>query len=206
MISRGTSSSRTCHVEIFLTLGTGARTFQRGKKYAPIDLKCKCDTLINAIRCNGRPYMISTRISRSRTFQVETFLTHGTEARTFQGGPKYAPIDLKCECFTLINGRRCNGRTYMISTRILRSRTFHVEIFLTLGTEARTFQRGPKYARIDLKCECVTLINVRRCNGRKLYDIDTNLTFTHFSRGDIFLSMVQERGHFRESQSMHLLT
>ena len=37
-----------------------------------------------------------------------------------------------------------------------------------------------------LKMERDTLINARQCNGRNLHDIDTNLTFTHFSRRDIF--------------------
>ena len=45
---------------------------------------------------------------------------------------------------------------------------------------------GPKYAPIDLKCACDTLVDARRGNGRNLHDIDTNLTFAHFSRRDIF--------------------
>ena len=130
--------------------------------------------------------MISTRISRSGTFHVEIFFTHSTEARTFQRGSNYAPIDLKCECDTLINARRYNGKKLHDIDKNLKFTHFSRRDIFTHGTEARTFQRGSNYAHTNLKCECDTLINARRCNGRKLHNIDKNLTFTHFSRKDIF--------------------
>ena len=71
---------------------------------------------------------------------------------------------------------------YTIATKIPHPRTFHQEVFYTLCTPVRTFYRVRKYAPVDLKYDSATELNARRSNGRKLHDIDNNLTCTHFLR------------------------
>ena len=43
-----------------------------------------------------------------------------------------------------------------------------------------------------------------QCSGKKLNDIDNNLTATYFSRRNIIQAW-DTRGHFREGKTMHLL-
>ena len=73
-------------------------------------------------------------------------------------------------------------------------RTFHVEIFFILDTLAKSFYKSRNYAPFKnfsrskvWKCDYGTLLITRRCNRRKIQDIDNNLTSTHLPRRDFFL-------------------
>ena len=145
-------------------------------------------------------YVTSTTIPHTRTRHVGIFTTRNIQARTLLRGRYYAPIENfkhpETENATVTHPWTRNDaieENYMISTTILHTRTFHVEICSTRETPARTFKRRRGYAAVEdfqdletyWKRDCGTSLNVRPCNERKLHDIDNDLTSTHFSSRNV---------------------
>ena len=144
-------------------------------------------------------YMISTTISRQRTFYVEFFFHAWVTCYDILNRAKpyicwgcARSRDWKRVCGTSLNARRFNGTKLHDIKNNLMSRHFsRRNIFHARDTHNDILEReksctcwGSSRSR-HWKRDCGKSLNTRRCKETTLHDIDNNLTFTHFSRRDI---------------------
>ena len=111
----------------------------------------------------------------------QVFYTRETPGMSFERDRGHASVDWTRNCVTKINARRGNGRhlrcihNNYTSTHFLGRNIFH-----SWYTREESFERV-KCVPLDTKSQTKNILKCTGCNGRRLLDINKNVTRTHSS-------------------------
>ena len=161
--------------------------------------KCDFGTLLITRGCNRWKVPDIDNNLTSTHFPRRDFLclthpqSHSSKVETMHLLRIFKIKSLNMRKSTLRLTRRCNGRKVQDIDNNLTSTHFPRRDFLRLRhpqsrcRKVKTMHLLTIFKIKSWKCNYGTLLITRRCNKRKVQDIDNNLTFTHFPRRDFFM-------------------